>query len=113
MPNISRMTDAPPAAVEDALRRLGRNIRTARLRRKLRIEDVANRIGASRFTVAHLEKGKPSTSMAAYAGALWALGLLDQMGALADPERDEEGKALESARSPKQAPRRRTLDNDF
>ena len=51
--------------------------------------------------------------MAAYAGALWALGLLDQMGALADPERDEEGKALESARSPKQAPRRRTLDNDF
>jgi len=113
MANTSRITEAPPAAVEDAIRRLGRNIRTARLRRRLRIEDVANRIGASRFTVADLEKGKPGTSIAAYAGALWALGLLDQMSELADPDRDEEGKVLESARSPKEAPRRRTLDNDF
>ena len=113
MTNTSRITEAPPAAVEDALRRLGRNIRTARLRRKLRIEDVAERIGASRFTVADLEKGKPGTSIAAYAGALWALGLLEHMNDLADPDRDEEGKVLESARSPRQAPRRRTLDNDF
>lgn len=113
MTNTSRITETPPAAVEDALRRLGRNIRTARVRRKLRIEDVAERIGASRFTVADLEKGKPGTSMAAYAGALWALGLLEQMDDLADPDRDEEGKALESARSPQQAPRRRRLDNDF
>jgi transcriptional regulator with XRE-family HTH domain len=113
MVNTSRITEAPPAAVEDAIKRLGRNIRTARLRRKLRIEDVAGRIGASRFTVADLEKGKPGTSIAAYAGALWALGLLDQMSELADPERDEEGKVLESARSPKEAPRRRKLDNDF
>jgi DNA-binding XRE family transcriptional regulator len=111
--NTSRITEAPPAAVEDAIERLGRNIRTARLRRKLRIEDVANRIGASRFTVADLEKGKPGTSIAAYAGALWALGLLDQMSELADPDRDEEGKVLESARSPTEAPRRRALDNDF
>ena len=51
--------------------------------------------------------------MAAYAGALWALGLLEGMSDLADPDRDEEGKTLESARSPKQAPRRRRLDNDF
>lgn len=113
MAHTSRITEAPPAAVEDALRRLGRNIRTARVRRKLRIEDVAERIGASRFTVADLEKGKPGTSIAAYAGALWALGLLEQMDELADPDRDEEGKALESARSPRQAPRRRRLDNDF
>jgi transcriptional regulator with XRE-family HTH domain len=113
MTNSSRITSAPPAAVAEAIRRLGRNLRTARLRRKLRIEDVADRIGASRFTVADLEKGKPGASIAAYAGALWALGLLDQMSDLADPERDEEGKILESARSPQQAPRRRALDNDF
>lgn len=113
MANTSRINQAPPAAVADALVKLGRNIRTARLRRKLRIEDVADRMGASRYTVADVEKGKPGTSMAAYAGALWALGLLDGMSGLADPELDEEGKALESARSPKQAPRRRKLDNDF
>ena len=113
MTNRSRITETPPAAVEDALKRLGRNIRTARLRRKLRIEDVADRIGASRFTVADLEKGKPGTSAAAYFGALWALGLLGQAKDLADPDRDEEGKVLESARSPKEAPRRRSLDDDF
>ena len=109
----SRITQAPPAAVEDTIRRLGRNIRTARLRRKLRIEDVANRIGASRYTVADVEKGKPGASMAAYAGALWALGLLEGMSEVADPDHDEEGKTLESARRPKSAPRRRRLDNDF
>lgn len=113
MARTSRITESPPGAVEDALRRLGRNIRTARLRRRLRIEDVAERIGASRFTVANLEKGKPGTSIAAYAGALWALGLLEQMNDVADPDRDEESKALESARTPRQAPRRRALDNDF
>jgi transcriptional regulator with XRE-family HTH domain len=113
MVNTSKITESPPAAVEDALRRLGRNLRTARVRRKLRIEDVAERMGASRFTVSDLEKGKPGTSAAAYFGALWALGLIEQAVDLADPDRDEEGKALESARHPTQAPRRRKLDNDF
>ena len=109
----SRITESPPAAVEDALARLGRNLRTARLRRRLRIQDVADRLGASRFTVADLEKGKPGVSVAAYFGALWALGLLEQAEDLADPDRDEEGKVLESARSPRRASPRRRLDNDF
>lgn len=113
MTRSSRIAKAPPAAVEETLRRLGRNIRIARLRRRWRIEDVAERMGVSRYTVADVEKGKPGTSVAAYVGALWVLGLLDQMDALADPDRDDEGKVLESARSPKVAPRRRTLDNDF
>lgn len=113
MSKTGKITESPPAAVEEALKRLGRNIRTARLRRKLRIEDVAERIGASRFTVSDLEKGKPGTSAASYFGALWALGLIDQAADLADPDRDEEGKILESARHPTQAPHRRTLDNDF
>ena len=112
--DVRRGTASPPsAAVEEALRRLGRNIRIARLRRRLRIQDLAERIGVSRFTVADLERGKPGTSVAAYFGALWALGLLDQADELADPDRDEEGRVLESARAPRRAARRRRLDNDF
>ena len=42
----------------------------ARLRRKLRIEDVAERMGTSRFTLADIEKGKPGASAAAYLGAM-------------------------------------------
>ena len=113
MSRRSKITHSPPAAVESALKRLGRNIRIARLRRRLRIQDVADRIGTSRFTVADLEKGKPSTSVAAYLGALWALGLLDPVNGIADPDLDEEGKILESARRPGQASRPRRLDNDF
>ena len=109
----NRLAQSPPAAVEETLRRLGRNLRTARLRRRLRIQDIADRIGVSRFTVSDLEKGKPGTSAAAYFAALWVLGLLSQANELADPDRDEEGKILESARRPSQAPRRRRLDNDF
>ena len=113
MSKPSAMTHSPPTEVEDAVRRLGRNIRIARLRRRLRIEDIADAIGASRFTVSGVEKGKISASMAAYAGSLWALGLLDQMERVADPDLDDTGKVLESARQPTRARRRMTLDNDF
>jgi transcriptional regulator with XRE-family HTH domain len=85
----------------------------ATLRRRWRLEDVAERMGVSRFTVADVERGKPGTSMAAYLGALWVLGLLDQLQVVADPDRDEEGKALEAARQPGQAPRRHRFDDDF
>lgn len=113
MTRISKISEAPPAAVEEALHRLGRNIRTARLRRRLTGEELAERIGVSRKVLAEIEKGKPTTAIAAYLGALWALGLLKQLRDVADLDRDEEGKALERARSPKTAPKRRKMDDDF
>ena len=58
-------------ATQELFKQASRNIRTARLRRRWRLEDVA------------------------------------------DPDRDEEGKALEAARQPGQAPRRRRFDDDF
>ena len=113
MPRPTAIADHPPAAVEAALHTLGRNIRTARLRRALTQAELAERIGVSRFVVADMERGKPGTSVAAYLGALWALGLLDQLRTVADPASDTEGVALERARVPKRARRRRVLDDDF
>ena len=113
MPRVSKISKAPPAAVEDILNRLGRNIRTARLRRKLSRKELAERVGISRYVLADIEKGKPTTAIAAYLGVLWVLGLLRDMGEVADPDRDEEGKILERARSPKTAPKRKTIDDDF
>ena len=113
MPRVSKIAESPPAAVESVLNRLGRNIRTARLRRRLSSEELAERIGISRYVVADIEKGKATTAIVAYLGALWALGLLRDMGEVADPDRDEEGKILERARSPKSAPKRRKMDDDF
>lgn len=113
MPKPTAINTAPPAAVETALERLGRNIRIARLRRLLTQAQLAEHIGVSRFVVAAMEQGKPSTSVAAYVGALWALGLLEDLLPVADPSADAHGVALERARAPKRARSRQTLDDDF
>jgi len=113
MPRISKISKSPPAAIEDILKRLGRNIRTARLRRRLSMKNLAERIGISRYVMADVEKGKPTTAIAAYLGALWALGLHSDIRNLADPDRDEEGKILERARSPRTAPKRKVIYDDF
>jgi len=113
MTRVSKIAKSPPAAIEDMLNRLGRNIRTARLRRRLSMEKLAERIGISRYVMADVEKGKPTTAIAAYVGALWALGLHNDIRNLADPDRDEEGKILERARSPRTAPKRKIIADDF
>ena len=108
-----KIAEHPPAAVHEALERLGRNIRTARLRRRIPQERLAQRMGVSRFVVIDIERSKPTTGIAAYLGALWALNLLDHVRAVAEPDRDEEGKILERARSPRIARSRRSLNDDF
>lgn len=113
MTRLSKISESMPAAVEEVLIRLGHSIRTARLRRKLSREQLSERIGISRQVLADIEKGKPTTAIAAYLGALWALGLLDDIRKATDPDRDEEGKILERARSPKTAPKRRAIEDDF
>ncbi len=113
MTRVSKIAESPPHAVAQALTKLGRNIRTARLRRKLTQADLAEKIGISRYVMGDIERGKPTTAIAGYIGALWALGLLRQMEELADPDRDLEGKTLESARSPTTAPKRKAYDDDF
>lgn len=114
MVNINLASKTLPAAVELALSQLGRNIRTARLRRNLRLVDLAERIGISRYLMSDIEKGKPTAAIASYLAALWALGLLDEMHSVADPDHDAEGKILESARAPKTAAKRKkNLNNEF
>lgn len=113
MTRSTKITASPPAAVQEILERLGRNIRTARMRRKLTQQGLAQRIGVTRFAVANIEKGKATTSIAAYMGALWVFGLLDQVREIADPDRDEEGKVLEHAHRPKRARSARSLSDDF
>jgi DNA-binding XRE family transcriptional regulator len=104
---------ATPYEVERTLRKLGSDLKTARLRRNLTSEEAAQKIGTSRFAVADAEKGKPSTSVAVYAALLWAYGLIDRLADLADPDNDEEGTRLALSRGPLRSRHRRKLDNDF
>ena len=107
------LTSTPPYAVEQALKRLGANLRTARLRRNLTIEDVAQKIGTGPRAVMYAEKGKVSTGIAVYTALLWAYDLLEPMNELADPALDEEGLSLSLSKDRARARTKEGLDNDF
>ncbi|MXY53728.1 MAG: helix-turn-helix transcriptional regulator [Gammaproteobacteria bacterium] len=109
----SKITQSPPAAVEEALAKLGRNIRTARLRRNITQQELAQRVGVSRFVVADVERGKPTTGVAAYVGALWALDLIGNLQNVAHPDLDEQGKTLEGLRGRRAARPTKQLSDDF
>jgi transcriptional regulator with XRE-family HTH domain len=109
----NQLLAAPPYAVEQALKRLGANLRTARLRRNLTIEEIAAKIGTGPRAVSDAEKGKPSTGIAVYAALLWTYDLVSGLGELADPARDEEGLALSLTKERSRARTTGELDDEF
>ena len=109
----NKLLIAPPYPVEQALKALGGNLRTARLRRAMTIENAAARIGTGPRAVMDAEKGKPSTGIVVYAALLWLYGLLAPFAELADPANDKEGLARESAKGRVRARRSGGLDRDF
>jgi transcriptional regulator with XRE-family HTH domain len=109
----NKLQSAPPYSVEQALTRLGGNLRTARLRRNLTIAQIVEKIGTGPRAVMDAEKGKPSTGMVVYAALLWVFDLLGQLDQVADPSADKEGLALEARKERKRARKSASLDNDF
>lgn len=107
------LVTAPPYPVEQAVKRLGANLRTARLRRNLTIDDVAQKIGTGPRAVADAEKGKLSSGVAVYAALLWTYDLLGPFSDLADPASDEEGLLLLETRERARARETEELDRDF
>lgn len=109
----NKLQSAPPHSVEQALKQLGANLRTARIRRKMTIEDVATRIGTGPRAVMDAEKGKPSTGVVVYAALLWLYSLLGPFEELADPLKDGEGLSHEAGKERSRARKSGGLDNDF
>ena len=105
--------DASPAAVEQAVVQVGENIAIARLRRRWRQQDLAEKAGITRATLVAIERGKLGTGIGAYVAVLWALGLHGDVSRLASPEHDAEGLTLESARLPSRARPATAFDDDF
>ncbi len=111
MARKNALTTAPPFEVEQVLKRLGTNLRTARLRRNLTLETVAGKIGAGVRAIRDAEAGRPGASVAVYAALLWSYDLLRPLGEIADPAQDKDGLAQERQR--KHAYPKKGLDNDF
>lgn len=104
---------AAPAAVAQLVSRLGANIATARARREMRQEDLAERAGITRKTLHAIETGSVGTSIGAYVSVLRVLGLHHAVAELADPRADLEGLTLEGARRGERVRQAGALSNDF
>ena len=87
--NMTRKTVINLPATLKALKKMGANIKKARLRRNMRAELVAERAGISTDTLSSIEKGISTVSIGAYAAVLAVLGLDDDLELIA---LDEEGK---------------------
>lgn len=97
-----------PIPVRRALRKLGQNIRDARLRRRIPTAVMAERASMSRTTLNKVEKGDLGVSLGHYATVLFVLGMVERLGDLADVRTDAVGLELEEERLPQRIHRPRT-----
>ena len=104
-----------PMQVTERVAQLGQRIRVARIRRGWSVVDLASKAGINRNTLTALELGKSGTAVGVCFTVLWALGLDKSVDAVADPDTDLHGKALEASRRPARAgkPRKPSDDYDF
>ena len=98
-----RRVQADHPAISDVLRRLGANLRVARVARDVSLVDAASRANVSVQTLRALENGAPGVKIEAVARMLWQMNMVEHLGALADPQTDEEGQRLAALRAPTRA----------
>lgn len=99
---------AMPKACCVQMANFGENIRLARVRRKIRQEDMAKRIAISVKTYRKIENGDPTVAVGLYVSALFMLGMSDEFSSLADPTKDRVGISMER----RHMPERVRLKND-
>lgn len=97
----STFHDILPAALRRALGKFGKDLATARRKRRLTISMMAERTGVSKNTYIRIERGDASVAMGAYAMALFSLGFDKGIADLADSANDKTGLLLDNDRLPK------------
>ncbi|MEM7375323.1 MAG: helix-turn-helix transcriptional regulator [Bacteroidota bacterium] len=92
---------------EKVLAQLGENIKLARLRRKITMEQVAERANIARSTLWYIEKGEARIGIGMYLRVLSVLGLAKDLLLVAGD--DLLGRKLQDAKllSKKRAPKRK------
>jgi transcriptional regulator with XRE-family HTH domain len=103
MSKASFATKALPAPAAKAVELLARDIAVARTRRRIPQRLLAKRMMVSLDTVQRLERGNAGVSLGVVATALWALGLVDRLAALASPDHDAVGNSEDRRRLPRRA----------
>ena len=87
------------------LAELGENIKLARLRRKLSMEQIAERANVGRTTLWAIEKGSPQVALGFYTQVLFVLGLEKDLLKIASDDalgrKLQDAKLLVKERAPK------------
>jgi transcriptional regulator with XRE-family HTH domain len=102
-----RVNPPMPLPVQRALTKLGDDIRTARLRRRIPTMLMAERAMITRTTLSKVEKGDAGVSLGIYATILFILGMTSRLAELADVRDDSVGLQLEEERLPQRISRPR------
>lgn len=105
--NKRRLELKVPAPGREAVRKLGRDIRDARLRRRIPTAVMAEQASISRTTLNKVEKGDLGVALGHYAHVLFILGMAERLGDLADVRTDTVGLELEAERLPQRIRRPR------
>ena len=90
-----------PIPVKKAMKKLGADLKEARIKRRLTMALVEERAGITHITLSRVEQGEPTVSMGIYAKVLFVLGLVENIYEIANPDKDEVGKIIESENLPK------------
>ncbi len=96
-----RKVPALPIPVRRALATLGSDVSAARKRRGLTLAAMAERVFATRQTIARIERGDAGVAIGTYATALFVLGLLHRLQEVAAPAADQLGMDLDHEKLPR------------
>lgn len=80
---MAKRTPPTHPRIQRQIEALGQRLRAARMRRSMTQQVLAERVGVSVPTMAKLENGDPSTSLATVLRALTVLGLADDIDLVA------------------------------
>jgi transcriptional regulator with XRE-family HTH domain len=83
-----------PIPVKRALKKLGIDIRNARILRRITVAMMAERANVTAVTVSKVEKGDPSVSFGTYAVVIFILGMINKLQDLLDLSEDTVGRLL-------------------
>ena len=97
-----------PSAVRRSLVKMGRDLSVARRKRRITQAMMAERIGVAEATYLRIERGDPTVGVAAYAMALFVLGLGTPFAEVVDAARDDQALVLDAARLPSRVRARKT-----
>lgn len=96
-----KKTSTIPIPVNKALKKLGADLKEARIKRRLTMALVEERAGITHTTLSKVEKGDAGVSIGIYAKVMFVLGLIDNIYNLAEPDNDTVGKVYDKENLPK------------